>query len=661
MKSGLFIAGCIVILAGSLLAYQNCAKISFSSLASLEDTINARITSSCIGADNAASFRVNDQFFGSAYKFICEQSVPDFVCDSLASDSTTMTTDDYALRILSVTAIPNDVTITVNEDTVTFSDLLENKYDFTIQIGDSAGSIVTFEQNIERCPECTQANEDEKCSGPCNTCVDGQCDGKTPTCDSSNECTTCPDGQCGEPLVDRCSAAGQCQVCDNTCGSPRAKQCSDYHGHHANTTGLTCPQSASPGCNLSCFQVGQTCGEKIAGDQCKICTDSNSCSEPPRNKTRSELNCPDSSGLACPVPDGTKCGFQCYRSGTVCSAGQCQICDNTCGSPRAEQCSDYPGHHANTTGLNCPQPTNPGCNLSCFKARAGQTCASKIVSGSSCQTCADANSCDENPTNSESFNMTATQNKADILFVIDNSGSMKEEQSKMATGFSGFVSGLGTNLNWRIAIISTDVADGGNFVSFNNGSNVLTSTTSNANALFESAVILGTKGSGTEKPFKTAEQAIDNNGSFRSDTDLALVIVSDECNDHNSADKTSFFSRFNGVWPNKGITVHGILNSSACTSSHAVPSAINDTGGLEGDINASSYSSILSFIGTRVSQTVTLSSTPVENNTLQVSLERNGTVTVLSKGSDFEINGNQITVKVDLESGDRVRVNYECN
>lgn len=47
--------------------------------------------------------------------------------------------------------------------------------------------------------------------------------------------------------------------------------------------------------------------------------------------------------------------------------------------------------------------------------------------------------------------------QVDILFVVDNSGTMTDEQSKMAQRLSGFLSILNNaNLDWRIAVATTD-------------------------------------------------------------------------------------------------------------------------------------------------------------------------------------------------------------
>ena len=47
--------------------------------------------------------------------------------------------------------------------------------------------------------------------------------------------------------------------------------------------------------------------------------------------------------------------------------------------------------------------------------------------------------------------------KADILFVVDNSGSMYEDQVELATRFPKFLEAI-NNLDYNIAITTTDVS-----------------------------------------------------------------------------------------------------------------------------------------------------------------------------------------------------------
>lgn len=138
---------------------------------------------------------------------------------------------------------------------------------------------------------------------------------------------------------------------------------------------------------------------------------------------------------------------------------------------------------------------------------------------------------------------------ADILFVIDNSGSMAEEQSLLQSGFPSFTSALNTysggTLDWHIAITSTDVAQPGTgkqgaLIPFS-GAAAGTFFLDNsmnvnlANSAFQTAVILGTGGSGDERGIAAARMTAEreftggiSKGFIRADTPLSIIVLSDE-------------------------------------------------------------------------------------------------------------------------------------
>lgn len=54
----------------------------------------------------------------------------------------------------------------------------------------------------------------------------------------------------------------------------------------------------------------------------------------------------------------------------------------------------------------------------------------------------------------------ARRNTVDVLLVVDDSGSMAEEQDKLAASFQRFIDAFqGVDVDWRIAVTTTDVAD----------------------------------------------------------------------------------------------------------------------------------------------------------------------------------------------------------
>lgn len=138
---------------------------------------------------------------------------------------------------------------------------------------------------------------------------------------------------------------------------------------------------------------------------------------------------------------------------------------------------------------------------------------------------------------------------ADILFVIDTSGSMAEEQALLQSGFPSFTSALnsysGGTLDWHVAITSTDISGSGSgkqgtLVPFSGvaaGTYFLTNSidVNLANAAFQSTVVLGVGGSGDERGIGAARMtaALELNAStargfMRADTPLSVIVLSDE-------------------------------------------------------------------------------------------------------------------------------------
>ena len=156
--------------------------------------------------------------------------------------------------------------------------------------------------------------------------------------------------------------------------------------------------------------------------------------------------------------------------------------------------------------------------------------------------------------------------KVDILFVIDNSGSMKEEQDSLTANFSNFINVLnsipGGLPDVHIGIVSSDMgtANGGSAggcsgngdngifktggVAFTGGVNFLSDIADTANPgqriknysgalvdVFKQMASLGTSGCGFEQHISSTIAALNstaNVGFLRDDAFLAIVYIADE-------------------------------------------------------------------------------------------------------------------------------------
>lgn len=165
--------------------------------------------------------------------------------------------------------------------------------------------------------------------------------------------------------------------------------------------------------------------------------------------------------------------------------------------------------------------------------------------------------------------------KVDLLFVVDNSGSMKDEQDNLVASFPGFVQEIQQQLvdaeSLHIGIMSTDVYEGssspcnvlGGLITQTGGSNSSNAYcgpyVSGKNYLteqddlatrFACAAQVGTSGSGNEKPLEAAIRGLGpelgapgqcNEGFIRPDALLVLVIITDEEEEGSNGDPAGWF------------------------------------------------------------------------------------------------------------------------
>lgn len=124
----------------------------------------------------------------------------------------------------------------------------------------------------------------------------------------------------------------------------------------------------------------------------------------------------------------------------------------------------------------------------------------------------------------------------DILFVIDDSCSMADEQQALAANFQAFMADAATGIaDWRIGVTTTDTFSvQGRLLGTVGNPTVLTPVTPNVQQLFASKVNVGTNGSGYEQPFAAMVAAVTepnlsgpNAGFLRPRTPLAVIIVTD--------------------------------------------------------------------------------------------------------------------------------------
>lgn len=303
-------------------------------------------------------------------------------------------------------------------------------------------------------------------------------------------------------------------------------------------------------------------------------------------------------------------------------------------------------------------------------------------------------------------NVTVSMNnKADILIVIDNSGSMNKEQQNMAQRFATFIDQL-NSLDWRIAIVTTDVRTNadkrdGRFLKFDNtglgtsgdvffihsGMNREAAKNSFANTIQRPA----NEGSGQEQGLAASLRAIQrsqdaasvtasapNRAFFRADAVLSTVVVTDANETNNQGTQNQnrpqfWFDSVKALWPEKPFSFHSIIVRSGDTACKGMNgnedygvtyeqlSAL--TGGIIGTVCANDYGSQLAQMGQAVAnlrRTVNLSCAPLNQN-------KNGTLlddilVTLQNGNNAmiaSVSGQTLNLANDLPSGTH-RIDYWC-
>lgn len=277
-----------------------------------------------------------------------------------------------------------------------------------------------------------------------------------------------------------------------------------------------------------------------------------------------------------------------------------------------------------------------------------------------------------NASQTDVFNQLA-DNKVDILWVVDDSGSMSEEQTSLANNFQGFINYADTlGVDYQTGVITTEINDApaGKLWACNGFNKIIRHTDANRVQAFQCAANVTTPPNGNRRPnpmgsdeaeagLQAARLALDapirdtdNAGFLRDDARLAVIIVSDE--EDQSPGATSlyvdFFRNVKGFRNPQLVSVNGIVGDvpNGCATAEAgvrYHDAIGQLNGQTESVCSSSWATLLQNIGLGVfalrsswtlSRTADPSTITVRVNGMSV--PANGT-----NGWTFDPNGNAIT------------------
>jgi hypothetical protein len=190
----------------------------------------------------------------------------------------------------------------------------------------------------------------------------------------------------------------------------------------------------------------------------------------------------------------------------------------------------------------------------------------------------------------------------DILFVVDDSGSMGEHQSSLAKNVQLFTQGIWANqiLDFHIGVTSSNMDSDpyqpkpgyGWRGELNGVTKFVSRNTPNGQRELESNLLIGLEGSGSEEFFTPVQSALTapmvqgpNRGFFRQDAYLAVIFVTDS-DDQSKLSATDFYKflvNLKGGDPSK-IIVYGVyipkVDKTCNRSSENLPDKLEEFFGL---------------------------------------------------------------------------------
>ena len=261
--------------------------------------------------------------------------------------------------------------------------------------------------------------------------------------------------------------------------------------------------------------------------------------------------------------------------------------------------------------------------------------------------------------------------ESDILWVVDNSCSMSNEQTSLAVNFSSFIQIVDAlDMDFHIGVVTTDVGDNG---ALQGSTPIVTPSTPDPAGTFATNVDLGINGSGNEQGFQSAYLCW-NSGPCLSGFDrgdaagLRIIFVSDEQEQSSAlgtvADYVNYFYTLRDN-PDKmilsditgGLTGCSGSGGSAGSGSDYV-SATVATGGVSASIcdnNWVATLSALAWLSQSYADTFELSRTPVED-TIEVRL--NGVNIYVGWTYNSALNAIIFDLSHIPESGDQIAIEY---
>ncbi len=261
---------------------------------------------------------------------------------------------------------------------------------------------------------------------------------------------------------------------------------------------------------------------------------------------------------------------------------------------------------------------------------------------------------------SEAFSQVTVTGVLDILIVVDDSGSMAEEQKNLASKLLPLLSEV-QHADWRIAVVTTS---GGQ--PCNRG--LISAGDANASTKFSAAINAGTGGSATEIGIKRAIEGLgcQNPAWLRPDSSLAVLIISDEENSDGTT-PDALKSYISGTLKRSlgtqarvyGIIWHPSMSKASCSTAASTGAQyaqlVADTAGTWGSICAEDYTPTLREISRNMAsilKTQFVLQTVPDANSLVVKV--NG----VQQTTGFSVSQSTLTFSTAPAIGAKIEVSY---
>jgi hypothetical protein len=262
--------------------------------------------------------------------------------------------------------------------------------------------------------------------------------------------------------------------------------------------------------------------------------------------------------------------------------------------------------------------------------------------------------------------------KVDIVWIIDNSGSMSDEQAALGSNFNAFIQDfVDTEVDFKMAITTTDAREAHKGLMVPQSDIKLNSAAAQNNpnqfiSDFNTLVKVGTSGSGSERGLEASEGFISRYGDtfFRPDAYMVFVILSDE-QDQSVKSPAEYTAMLKATKSNPGLVkVYSIVDTELSNSGSGITvgfdryAAVSDaTAGQVANIRSDFHETLSGMSATIMSllDSFALSNTPVAS-TLKVYVNN-----VAMK--DFTYDAKSRSIKFNPNAippvGANIKVTYE--